>query len=172
MKIYLSLSKSFMNVTCSMFPKVPRCWPWFLSVVIRPIATPVWYVFGTTTINTYGVAHTCFYGYMAHFCGMRPCSTSCADKILTAVFSKMTHTSTSSASHLWPTCASLGAGARLSLTPSVWTLHFSSFRWFSHGLHLFLVSSERVNDFYLTSIVGRVQSIHVGFLHWFRCWCW
>ena len=172
MMIYLWFSKSFVNVTCSVFPKVPRCWPWFLSVVIWSIVTPAWYVVGTTTINTYGVAHTCFCRYTAHFCIMRPCSASCAENILMAIFPKMVHTSTGSASYLWPTCASLGAGDRLGLTPSMWTLHFSSFRWFPHGFHLFSISSKGVNYFYFTSIVGRVQSIHVSFYHWFRCWCW
>ena len=164
MIIYLLLSKSIVHFTWSTFSKV-------LSVVIRSVATPGWYVVGTTTINTYGVAHTCLDGYTAHFCGMRPSSESCAEHILMTIFPEMICTSTGGASYLRPTCVSLGAGARMNLNPSLWTLHFSSFRWFCCCFHLFLVSSERVNYFYFTSIMSRVGSIHVSIYQWFRCWC-
>ena len=74
---------------------------------------------GTTTINSYGVAHTCLGGYMAHFCSVRPSSAFCAEHILMAIFSEMICTSTGGASYLWPTCVSLGAGARMGLNPSL-----------------------------------------------------
>ena len=74
---------------------------------------------GTTRVNTYGVAHTCFGGYMAHFCSVGPSSASCAENILMTIFPEMICTSTGGASYLQPTCGSLGAGARLSLNPSL-----------------------------------------------------
>ena len=124
MMIYLWLSKPIVNFSWSMFPEVPRCWHWFLSVVIRSVVTPGWYVVGTTTINIYGAAHTCLGGYTAHFCSVRPSSASCAEHILMTIFPEMVWTSTGSASYLQPTCASLGAGARMNLNPSLWILHF------------------------------------------------
>ena len=74
---------------------------------------------GTTTINAYGVAHTCFVGYMAHLCSVRSCSASFAENILTAILPEVIFTSTGSASYLRPTCVLMGAGARLCLAPSM-----------------------------------------------------
>ena len=73
----------------------------------------------TTTINANGVAHTCFVGYMAHFCSMRPCSASFAENILMAILPEVICTSTGSASYLRPTCVLMGGGARLCLVPSI-----------------------------------------------------
>ena len=111
MMTHLRLIYPAVDFAWSAFPEVPRCWPWFLSVVIRFVVTPTWDVVGTTTIYTNGVTHTCFCGDMAHFCSMGPGSASCAENILTAVLPEVIHTSTGSASYLWPTCGPMGAGA-------------------------------------------------------------
>ena len=155
MMVCLLLHKPIIYFTWTMFPEVPRCCPWFLSIVIRSLMTPGWNVISTTTINAYGVAHTCFVGYMPHFCSMRPCSASFAENILMAILPEMICTSTGGASYLRPTCAPMGAGARLHLAPSIWIFHWSSFGLSSHYSHLFLGSSKRVDSFYLTSVMGR-----------------
>ena len=80
---------------------------------------------------------------MAHFCSMGPGSASCAEDILTAIFPEVVPSSTGSASYLWSTCVSMGAGARLHLAPSFWALHLSSFGLCCHYFYLFLDSAVK-----------------------------
>ena len=159
MATHLGLIPTVVAIIWSMFSEIPRCWPWFFSIIIRFVVTPGWNVVDTTTINANGIAATCFVGYTALFYSMRPSSAFFAENILTAILSEVICTSTGSASYLRPTCVLLGAGTRLCLVPSIRTFDWSSFGLPFHCFYLFCGSSERIYSFYLTSVIGRAWYI-------------
>ena len=77
----------------------------------------------TTKIYTNDVTFNCFCWDMAHFCSVGSGSASSAEDIFMTVFPEVILSSAGSASYLWSTCLTVGAGARLWMTPSVRACH-------------------------------------------------
>ena len=143
----------------SLVSEVSRCWPWFLSIVIRFVMTPTWDVVNTTTIYTNNITCDWFCWDMAHFCSMGSGSASIAEDIFTTVFPEVISSSTGSAMYLWPMWLTLDAGTRLWMTPSIQAFYRSSLGLFYFCVCPFLSGSKRVYSINLTSIMGRVWYI-------------
>ena len=59
---HLGLTHPIVGFVGFLISEVSRCWPWFLSIVIRFVMTPTWDVVNTTTIYTNNITCDCFAG--------------------------------------------------------------------------------------------------------------
>ena len=97
-------------VTCSLTLEVPRCWPWFLSVVIRSVGALSWRVVFVTTVNT-NVTLLQFCRCVAHICVMWSGPTFCAERVTAAVLPQV----------ISSTCWTVNQGPPFTIWGGLWT---------------------------------------------------